>query len=376
MNILICPNSFKECADSVTIADIISEQLRNSTNHSFFVRPLTDGGDGFLKVCEKLFDINRVNLINIKNYIDNLDNNNLIYSNSGNRVFLESAELFGLRVIPISDRDPMRLNSAPLGKTIVNLCKLVSNKILEVDSVWIGVGGTATIDAGFGACSQLGLNFYDLHNDLLDAIPSNFERVTKLKFNKVTLPFKIKFIVDVDTELIGDPGALEIYGEQKGANEKDLINIKDGIKSILSLFQRDLGIQIPKKLNGAGGGLATGFSLLYDADIIPARKFIEDEILKDINLDDIDLVISGEGNFDLQSFEGKGSGVILDLFKDRKTKIILINGTTELPDNFIQSNNLTIINISEFFNSTEESIKNAKIGISKAAEIIKSQFNL
>lgn len=376
MNILICPNSFKECADSVTIADIISEQLRNSSNHRLFVRPLTDGGDGFLKVCEKLFDINRVNLINIKNYIDNLDNNNLIYSNSGNRVFLESAELFGLRVIPINDRDPMRLNSAPLGKTIVNLCKLVSNKILEVDSVWIGVGGTATIDAGFGACSQLGLNFYDLHNDLLDAIPSNFERVTKLKFNKVTLPFKIKFIVDVDTELIGDPGAIEIYGEQKGANEKDLINIKDGIKSILSLFQRDLGIQIPKKLNGAGGGLATGFSLLYDADIIPARKFIEDEILKDINLDDIDLVISGEGNFDLQSFEGKGSGVILDLFKDRKTKIILINGTTELPDNFIQSNNLTIINISEFFNSTEESIKNAKIGISKAAEIIKSQFNL
>lgn len=376
MNILICPNSFKECADSVTIADIISEQLRNSSNHRLFVRPLTDGGDGFLKVCEKLFDINRVNLINIKNYIDNLDNNNLIYSNSGNRVFLESAELFGLRVIPINDRDPMRLNSAPLGKTIVNLCKLVSNKILEVDYVWIGVGGTATIDAGFGACSQLGLNFYDLHNDLLDAIPSNFERVTKLKFNKVTLPFKIKFIVDVDTELIGDPGAIEIYGEQKGANEKDLINIKDGIKSILSLIQRDLGIQIPKKLNGAGGGLATGFSLLYDADIIPARKFIEDEILKDINLDDIDLVISGEGNFDLQSFEGKGSGVILDLFKDRKTKIILINGTTELPDNFIQSNNLTIINISEFFNSTEESIKNAKIGISKAAEIIKSQFNL
>ncbi len=376
MNILICPNSFKECADSVTIADIISEQLRNSSNHRLFVRPLTDGGDGFLKVCEKLFDINRVNLINIKNYIDNLDNNNLIYSHSGNRVFLESAELFGLRVIPINDRDPMRLNSAPLGKTIVNLCKLVSNKILEVDSVWIGVGGTATIDAGFGACSQLGLNFYDLHNDLLDAIPSNFERVTKLKFNKVTLPFKIKFIVDVDTELIGDPGAIEIYGEQKGANEKDLINIKDGIKSILSLIQRDLGIQIPKKLNGAGGGLATGFSLLYDADIIPARKFIEDEILKDINLDDIDLVISGEGNFDLQSFEGKGSGVILDLFKDRKTKIILINGTTELPDNFIQSNNLTIINISEFFNSTEESIKNAKIGISKAAEIIKSQFNL
>lgn len=376
MNILICPNSYKECADSVTISNIIAEQLKNSTNHHLFNRPLTDGGDGFLKVCEKLFDINRANLINIKNYIDNLDKNNLICSHSGNRVFLESAELFGLKVIPINDRHPIRLNTVPLGKTIVNLCKLVSNKILEVDSVWIGVGGTATIDAGFGACSQLGLNFYDLHNNLLEAIPSNFRRVAKLKFNKVALPFKIKFIVDVDTELIGDPGAIEIYGKQKGASENDLKNIKDGLKNILSLFQGDLGIQIPKKLNGAGGGLAIGFSLLYDAEIIPARKFIEDEILKDINLDDIDLVISGEGNFDLQSFEGKGSGVILDLFKDRKSKIVLINGTTELPANFKPHQNLTIINISEFFSSTEESIKNAEIGIRKAAEIIKSQFNL
>ena len=376
MKILLAPNSFKESLDSVTITSIIAEYLNNKEVIVLYYKPLSDGGDGFLNVINFTNDVNDITYQNISNYSDYFSKYFYLYNKKSSTIYLESANLFGLKVIKKEDRNPLNLSSELLGKILLKFSEMKLNGEINIENVVIGVGGTATIDAGFGACSQLGLKFYDLNNKLLNVTPNNFGRATKLRFNKVPLPFKMKFIVDVDTELIGDPGAIEIYGKQKGASEHDLKKIKDGITNILHLFQRDLDIHIPEKLNGAGGGIAAGFSLLYDAEIIPARKFIEDEILKDINLDDIDLVISGEGSFDRQSFEGKGSGVILDLFKDRKSKIILINGTTALPDNFKPPQNLSIINIYEFFNSKEESIKNAEIGIRKAAEIIKSQFSL
>ena len=83
---------------------------------------------------------------------------------------------------------------------------------------------------------------------------------------------------------------------------------------------------IPSTYVPARNIIFLSFALTMNAEIIPARKFIKEAILNNINLDEIDLVISGEGNFDFQSFEGKGAGVILDLFKNRKAKIILLNG--------------------------------------------------
>jgi len=376
MKILLAPNSFKESLDSVTISSILAQDFNQNKEIFFYHKPLSDGGDGFLKVINYISDINNITYENITNYVNYLSDFPYIYSKKNRTIYLESANLFGLKIIEKQNRNPLNLNSELLGKILLDFWDMKLRGKKNIDNVIIGVGGTATIDTGFGACSQLGLNFYDMNNNLLNAIPNNFGSVAKLKLMKISLPFKIKFIVDVDTELIGNPSAIEIYGKQKGASESDISKIKDGIKNILYLIKRDLGIHIPEKLNGAGGGLATGFNLLFGAEIIPARKFIENEILRNINLDDIDLVISGEGCFDLQSYEGKGSGIILDLFKNRKAKIILINGTTELPDNFKLPQNLTIFNISEFFNSKEESIKNTKIGIRKAAEIIKSQFSL
>lgn len=376
MKILLAPNSFKESLNSVTISALLEKYLNNDKDLVFYRKPLSDGGDGFLDVINFISDVNDITIENTIHYSDYLQNCDYIYNKKTSTIYLESANLFGLNVIEKEDRNPLNLSSELLGKILLMFSEMKLYGEINIENVVIGVGGTATIDAGFGACSQVGLNFYDKENKLLEATPNNFGRATKLKFNKVPLPFKMKFIVDVETELIGDPGAIEIYGKQKGASEHDLKKIKNGITSILHLFQRDLDIVIPERLNGAGGGLASGFNLLYGSEIVTARKFIEDVILKDIDLDDIDLVISGEGSFDLQSFEGKGSGVILDLFKDRKAKIVFINGITEIPENFKLPHNLTIINISKFFNSKEKSINNSEIGIRKAVEIIKSQFGL
>jgi glycerate kinase len=175
--------------------------------------------------------------------------------------------------------------------------------------------------------------------------------------------------VDVDTDLIAEPGAIEIYGKQKGASDDDLKIIKSGIKNIINLISADNKLIVPQKLNGAGGGLAAGLNIFLGAEIIPAEDFIKNDILKDIILNEIDAVITGEGSFDYQSFEGKGARIILKLFAEKNIPIILINGSTNLPPKIKLPENVFTINLIDLFESKEESIKNYQAGIAQATQI-------
>lgn len=368
--ILVIPNSYKECADSVEISKIISEKLSEKSLFKIILKPLTDGGDGFLNVCKSIFKTEPLQL-SIKNDLDGIEKEYTFQiDHLRKNVFIESAELFGLKLFDESQLNPLNQNSEVLGKIIAKLSDEVNCKKLDVKTILIGIGGTATIDFGIGACSQLGLSLFGKQMDQLLPAPQNFSMVTWLKFTKPELPFGLKCIVDVDTPLVGEPGAIEIYGHQKGATENDLKIIKSGIKNIFNLIANDENFVISEKLNGAGGGLAAGLNIFLDAEIIRAEDFIKNNILTDLNLNEIDAVITGEGSFDDQSFEGKGAGIILKIFAERNIPIFLLNGSTNLKTNIKLPENIFVVNLIDFFGSRKESIKKYRAGIAEAAQIV------
>lgn len=374
MNILLAPNSFKECADSVTITKVLSNQFSDRKSYNLIAKPLSDGGDGFLSVCELLFHLNLLTYY-IKNSYDGwLNEYKLFYNDLEKEIYIETAELFGMKSFPRNELNPLNFNSEILGKILLRLKEEVETGKLEVKNVIIGLGGTATIDFGIGACSQLGLTLYDVKGNLLEPIPENFIKVRSFIFSKITLPFKINFIVDVETPLLGEPGAIEIYGKQKGANDEVLSIIKSGVQNLLKLFAENGRLNIPLKLNGAGGGIGSGISLFYDAKIIPANRFIEKYILNDINPQKIDAVITGEGKFDFQSFEGKGIGVLLKMFQNVDIPIFIICGEADLPDRINLPSKLKIIELQKLFKDKDESIKNINSGLAKASDLIKNQL--
>jgi glycerate kinase len=71
--ILLAPNAFKESADSLTVSSIITEVIKSETTYNVIEKPLSDGGDGFLNVCEKIFNTNRLSY-----YIQRIYDNQLI----------------------------------------------------------------------------------------------------------------------------------------------------------------------------------------------------------------------------------------------------------------------------------------------------------
>jgi glycerate kinase len=342
--------------------------------HKVVSRPISDGGDGFLSVIKNILNVVQTEIL-IKDQNNKVKNYKILIDKKTETAYLESASVIGLKCIEKNPRTPLSLNSDIIGKIISQLSIKLNQAKLNVKNLVVGIGGTATIDFGIGTCSQLGLSLFDKEGNQLTPVPQNLDSVASFKFLKPDLPFNLKCIVDVDTELIGNPGAVEIYGKQKGASENDLKIIKNGIINILNLISADKNFIVPKKLNGAGGGLAAGLNIFLGAEIILSLDFIKDDILKDINLNEIDAVITGEGSFDYQSFEGKGSGIILKLFAKKNIPIFLINGSTNFPENYELPENVFVINLIDFFESKEESVRNYQEGITNATQIVLNHLN-
>lgn len=383
MKILVAPNSFKNSLSSVQITNLLSSGLAKLKNAEIIESPISDGGDGFLEVIkfhkkhnfiEREFQTEFAGeKIAVPAVIDILNK----------ELFLESADIIGLKKILESKKNPLRLNSFALGNIILKILQSNEQVFNNLNKITIGVGGTATIDFGLGALNALGIKFYDLYNNEIIPVPENFLSIYKIiktqSFNppilqSFNLP-KITCVVDVDTKLLGEKNAIEIYGYQKGATNDDIEVIKKGIENILTKLKK-YGYDFNElELNGAGGGLASGLNIFLGAKIIPAKEYIRAEFLKFANSEIPDYVITSEGNFDYQSFEGKATGEIIKNYSSKAKKIFVICGLAEdkidkkLPDN------IEIIQLRNYFNSVDESITNASLGIKIASEKILNQLS-
>jgi glycerate 2-kinase len=373
--LLLAPNSFKECADSVEITRILSSELENSVNWQIIEKPLSDGGDGFLQVCESLFQGNRLTY-SIKNiYNEQLNPVDVIYSKENKLVVIESAEVLGLKRIPDEFRNPMLLNSKGLGELFHLIKNDVSSEKIDVEKLIIGVGGTATVDFGLGAASVFGLKLLDNDNNKLEVTPANYTKVKKIEYCKPAFPFELEVVTDVKTPLFGKNNAIEMYSKQKGANQNHIKELVSGFTNIYNLLLNNKLIHSDRHLNGAGGGLAAGLEVLFGAKIIPSEVFIDEILLYDIEKSSIDAVITGEGAFDEQSLQNKGANIIIEKFKEYNKPIFLICGTIEksVADNLPPV--VKVIELVDFFNSEEDSIKYYKTGLQKAAKVIINQLN-
>ena len=362
--ILIAPNSFKESCSSVEVAQLFYKYLKSS-DCEFIIKPISDGGDGFLNVCKKNYDLELIKFTVPSPYIPQIDFDVSVgYSSNLKTVFIESSDILGLKKIPAAKRHPSNLSSVGLGE-LLNKIKLRFTKE-TLNKVVLGIGGTGTIDMGIGAISSLGLKLFDKNNKDLIPIPKNFINTVKIEYPPEIYPYEIEIILDVDSPLFGDNGGIKVYGFQKGASENDLTLIENGMKNIINILKKDNLIKNNTCLSGAGGGIPVGLSLFLKTDSKSSGSFI----LNDLNIkqyNDINYVITGEGKFDSQSYYNKGTGILLNHFKNID-KIFLCCGIIDKNCNF--PSNVCPIQLTDYFNNSEESLNNASKGIKLACSQI------
>lgn len=372
-NILIAPNSFKECADSVEISEYIKtslfrllpDEIRSQIN--FDLKPISDGGDGFLQVAQRNFGLEFLHFEISYPYSDDKFFCPVAFSEQTKTLYVETAEVLGLKLIPTELRNPMHLSSKGMGDLLIHINDSVENSVLPIEKVVIGVGGTAINDLGLGMLQTVGWKFLDENENEVDPIPANFGKIKGFEGEKIEVPFKIELIVDVDNPLIGDQGASLMFSLQKGASEEEAEEMDKGFQDILSV----LGISEKKidLLNGSGGGLTAAFELFFDVEVKYATDFIVDELkIHDTINNNYDLVITGEGQLDSKSLMNKGAMLVVNEFAEKEVPIYLVCGQTEgdLPE----VEQLHVIEVAEYFNSEEESIQKIDKGIEMACKKI------
>jgi glycerate 2-kinase len=367
MKILIAPNCFKECADAITIAEAVREELESGLpDAAIEMLPVSDGGDGFLDVCSQAMDLEfryvKVPII----YGEVLTDVRYGVDKSGKIVFIESAEVIGLARTPKEFRDPLNLSSLCLGL----LLKAVMLHEPYVTKVVIGLGGTAINDMGLGCAGAFGLQMLDENGNQLPVLPANFEMAASLVLPVEEFPFQIELITDVQADLLGEWGTSRLFSPQKGASPDDVEKLEIGFCNILNILKRDFRLRYDDKKIGAAGGVALGISLFSKINLIPAKEFLFTYLGLLEKIKTADYVITAEGAYDSQSALQKAPEIILSEAGKMGKRGILIAGKSSLLG---ENSHFQIFTLIKHFGSLAESILNFRKGIKLVCrEIINS----
>ena len=361
MKIIIAPQSFKGSLTAKEATNIILDSAKSVfPNAELIGLPIADGGDGTL---ETIIDATNGELINSN--VKGPDNRIVEASwglfnseNNEKTAIIEMARASGLAMLDPNNLDPFNSTTFGTGELIINAVKNGAKKII------LGIGGSATNDCGIGVAKAVGIKFLDSKKNEIDNNVANFSKIREINLNNFNPELKnIKFEVacDVTNTLCGIEGASYIYGPQKGASIDDIKILDKNLLHIGNLIEKELNLNVLNlKGGGAAGGLGAGMVAFFGATLRPGVDIIFDTLNVEEKIKDADLIITGEGQFDISSTYNKAPTAIAKLGKKYNIPAIGISGS--FGEGFDKLDEFGILSKSTLINkisTLDDNIKNA-----------------
>ncbi len=221
----------------------------------------------------------------------------------GQTAVVEMALASGLALVPPRRRDPRVTTTRGTGEIIKGALDWGFSRII------VGLGGSATNDAGAGMAVALGVRFLDgsgRHLDNGGAALASLSRIDTSKIHPALAGVSIVGATDVTNPLCGDSGASAIYGPQKGATPEVVAELDAALQNFARVVKRDLGQDIADRPGaGAAGGLGAGLMVFTGAELRSGIDMVCEALGFDGHLEGADLVITGEGRADLSTIYDK-----------------------------------------------------------------------
>jgi glycerate kinase len=352
MKTLICPDKFKGSLTAVEVAEAIATEL--PINFQKTLVPMADGGEGSLEVIADNLE---------GKWIDITVNDPLFrpitarYFLSGETAYIEMAKASGYELLTNEERDCTTTTTFGTGEFI----KDAINQ--EVKSIYLFIGGSATNDGGIGVAAALGFVFFDKSGNKLLPIGENLSKIHEIyPPTKVFSEIQFTVVCDVTNPFYGPNGAAHVYAAQKGANERQIIELDEGLQNLAEVIRRQFNIDL-QKIPGAGaaGGLGGGAIAFLNATVKSGTKTLIKVTGLEEKIKSSNLVITGEGKVDTQSIHGKLIDGICKIAQANDIPVWIICGVCEIQENALAE--LGITNIIELVNEKTLStyaIQNAK----------------
>ncbi len=253
---------------------------------------------------------------------------------AGDTAVIEIAQASGLKYLSKSQLAPLDAATFGVGRLIRAAARSGARSAL------VGLGGSASNDGGAGCAAGFGFKLLDRAGA---PVPPGARGLLKLE--KILPPaflkpnglgragIKITALTDVDNPLTGPRGSAIVYGPQKGAGPAEVAVMESALVHYARVIKRELGFDVRNIKGGAAaGGLGAGLHAFFGAELVSGAAFVLERLGFEAALKRSDLVITGEGRFDQQSFYGKAPVAVARLAMRHKKPTLLVCGSCGLKD--------------------------------------------
>ncbi|WP_404335393.1 glycerate kinase [Planococcus rifietoensis] len=328
MKVLIAMDSFKGSLSSIESSTAIAAGIKEVYPHADIeVLPLADGGEGTVEALVNATDGTLVT-IPVTGPLNETVKATYGILGDGKTAVIEVAEACGLPLVPYGERNPLKATSYGVGEIISDAIKKGSREFV------IGLGGSATNDAGIGMLQALGFCFYDMNGEKVGIDGQSLTDIWSVDLKQVNPMLKecrFRVACDVKNPLYGPEGAAHIFGPQKGATPEMVEQLDKGLKHIAEIVLDTLKTDL-NQIEGAGaaGGLGAAFSSFLHADLQSGIELVMEIIEMEKSMQGADFVITGEGKLDGQTSMGKAPLGVAELAQMHNIPVIaLAGGITE-----------------------------------------------
>jgi glycerate kinase len=355
MNILIAPDKFKGTLTAIQVAKAIEKGILKTDNaHHISIQPMADGGDGSIDLLNSLHDLT-------PHYVTVNDPLfrpiSAVYFTNMDTAFIEMSKASGLALLKKEEHNCLKTTSLGTGEMILDAYQK------GFKNIKLFIGGSATNDAAIGIATALGYTFLDENGFRLSPIGENLIRIKTIEKSTLSDAIRelnIEVVCDVDNPFFGQHGAAYTFAKQKGADENAIKFLDNGLQNLNQIFIKSNFSDV-QKISGAGaaGGVGGGMIALFNAQHIAGINLFINLFDLENQIKNADLIITGEGRLDSQSFDGKVVGGIYKLCQKHDIPMAIACGQY-LEYEAIETKNLAIYTVIEKANSLSDAMENSE----------------
>jgi len=308
VKLVLAPDSFKESLSADDAARAMERGIQRVLPYAETVLcPVADGGEGTLDVLVAALG-GRCDLSRVTGPLGVPVDARLGLIGDGGTAIVEMAQASGLGLVPAGERDPLRTTTRGTGELIRAALDRGARHVV------VGVGGSATNDAGAGALEALGAALLDDAGQPIGpggGALSNLARIDLTGLDPRLHQTTLDVACDVTNPLVGPRGASATFGPQKGASPDAVRALDANLSRFAAALGRAAGLDVAALPGGgAAGGLGAGL-VACGGRLLRGSDLVLDLVGFDELLHDADAVITGEGRLDGQTPDGKAiAGVV------------------------------------------------------------------
>ncbi|MCL2434100.1 MAG: glycerate kinase [Clostridia bacterium] len=320
--IIIAPDSFKGTLTAAAFCEIVADTVsKHFPDCEIISIPIADGGEGTVDCFLRCLPGRRVT-VRAKNPLG--EETDAFYGLFDDTAIIEMAAAAGLPLVA-GREDALQATTFGVGQLILDAVGQGAGKII------VGLGGSATTDGGCGMAAACGARFYDAGGAAFVPTGGTLKNIARIE-NTINLP-PITAMCDIENPMFGPCGAAHVYAPQKGASPAEVELLDAGLRHLAAIIKRDLNIDVSQiKGAGAAGACGAGMAAFFGAQLKPGIDTVLDTAGFDAQLQNTDIVITGEGRFDSQSLGGKAITGIARRAKAAGVPVIVLAGGAEQID--------------------------------------------